>query len=170
MPFLLLHVSFVSSCCVSPLPMFILYEEWRGLFSLGLPCFLSSLLGLVSLLGMISYQTNTLGFHYFLSFFLRLLWPICFYLALLLPLIVLVDMFVAISYHAGPLGFISFFLSFLFELLWPICFYFALFLPFIVPVGLFATIFCHTSSLGFIYLFLSSLGFYGPFVSILLCF
>ena len=113
MPFLLLHVSFVSSCCMSPLPMFILYEEWRGLFSLALPCFLSSLLGLVSLLGMISYQTNPLGFHYFLSFFLRLLWPICFYLALLLPLIVLVDMFAAISYHAGPLGVSSFFLSYL---------------------------------------------------------
>lgn len=109
-PFLSLQVSFLSSCCMSPLPMFILYGEWRGLFSLGLPCFLSSLLGLVSLLGMISYQTDPLGFHYFLSFFLGLLWPICFYLALLLPLIVLMDLFAALFYHAGPLGFIFFFL------------------------------------------------------------
>ena len=84
---------------------------WAFLFGLTLFSFIP--LRLVSLLGMISYQTNPLGFHYFLSFFLRLLWPICFYLALLLPLIVLVDMFAAISYHAGPLGFSSFFLSYL---------------------------------------------------------
>ena len=147
---------------MSPLPVLILYGEWCGLFSLGLPCFLSSLLGLIGLLGMISYQTGPLGFHSFLSFFLGVLWPICFYLALYLLLCLWACLlpFPALMAHFAL--FLSFFLLRAFMAhLFLFCFAF-------ISYCACGPAYCHFLPcwLTGLYLFLSSLGFYGQFISI----
>ena len=96
---------FFSFCSVSLMLVLILYGGWRGL--LGLTLFLS-LPRLVWLPIIIPCQSGPLGL---ISFFLELLWPVCFCFAFILFLFVPLGLFPIISYWVGPLGLILFFLS-----------------------------------------------------------